>query len=146
MAQGIGSHGTLVDFKPAGSSTFTNIAELGDIQMPGYMRNEFDISSQNANIDKFVMGILRREPLTAPIFWNKAITSQQAIQTAMLDSNNTTNMTCGFRITSPDGDVLIFSGGVKELKRTQPVDGVQTANMVVRATDVFMLNGTIYGT
>ena len=145
MSQGIGSHGTLVDLKPAGSGTFTNIAELGDIQMPGYMRNEFDISSQNSNIDKFLFGILRREPLTAPIFWNKSIASQQAVQTAMLDSVVTTQMTCGFRITTPDGDVLIFSGGVKELKRTQPVDGAQTANIVIRATDVFMLNGTTYG-
>ena len=145
MAQGIGSHGTIIAIKPAGSGTFTDIAELGDIQMPGYMRNEFEVTGQNSNIDKFVFGFLRREPVTAPMFFNTTIASQQLIMTAMLDSVNTTNMTNGFRITTPDGDILLFSGGVKEFKRTQPNDGVQTANVVIRATGLFILNGVTYG-
>lgn len=145
MPQGIGSHGMLLEMKPAGSSTWTQIGEVGDIQMPGFMRNEHDITSHNRNIDTWVLGVLRRDPLTFPMFYNKAITSQQLILTAMLDSNNTTNMTNGFRLTGPDGEILIFSGGVSQFKRTQPVDGVQTANVTVRGTGNCMLDGIEYG-
>ena len=144
MAQGIGSHGTLIAMQPGGTGAFTEIAEIGDIQMPGFMRNDFDITSQGRNIDTYVMGVLRREPVTFPMFFNAAIASQVLLRTAMFDSNNATNMINGFRITTPDSDVLIFSGGVKELKRTQPVDGVQTANVVIRPTGGFMLNGVNY--
>lgn len=146
MAQGIGSHGTIVEIKPAGSSTWTAVAELGDIQLPGTMRNKHDITSHNSNIDKMVMGVLRREPMTAPMFFNKAIASQLLVRTAHLDSDNATNMTNGFRVTTPDGEVLLFSGGVSGFKRTQPVDGVQTANVEIVATGNFMLDGVEYGT
>ena len=146
MAQGISSHGTIIEIKPAGSSTWTTIAEVGDMQMPGYSRNEFDITSHNKNIDSYVLGVLRRDPVTFPLFFNKAIASQVLLQTAMLDSVVTTNMTNGFRITATDGGVLIFSGGVKEMKRTAPVDGVATANVVLRATGNFLLDGVEYGT
>lgn len=145
MAQGIGSHGTTIEFKPAGSSTWTEIAELGDIQMPGFSRNEFDITSHNRDIDSYVLGVLRRDPVTFPMFFNKAITSQLLLRTAMLDGNQTTNMANGVRITSPDGGILVFSGGVKEMKQTAPVDGVQTANVVLRPTGSFILDGTEYG-
>lgn len=145
MAQGISSHGTIIEIKPAGSSTWTTIAEVGDMQMPGYNRNEFDITSHSKNIDSWVLGVLRRDPVTFPLFFNKAIASQLLLRTAMHDSVNTTNMTNGFRITSPDADILIFSGGVKEMKQTAPVDGVQTANVTIRATGNFLLNGVEYG-
>lgn len=145
MPQGISSHGTIIEIKPAGSAIWTEIAELGDIQMPGFMRNESDITSQNRDIDAWVLGVLRRDPVTFPMFFNKAIASQLLLRTAMLDGNPVTNMTNGFRVSSPDGDVIIFSGGVKEMKQTNPVDGVQTANVVLRATGPTMVSGVVYG-
>jgi len=146
MPQGISSHGTIVSFQPAATpGTFTEIAELGDIIEPGFMRNEFDITSHNRDIDTYALGVLRRDPLSFPLFFNKAIASQLLLRTAQLDSNPTTNMANGFMMTTPDGDTFIFSGGVKEMKGTAPVDGVRTANVVLRATGVFILNGVSYG-
>lgn len=145
MPQGISSHGTIIEFKPAGSSTWTEIAEIGDIQMPGFTRNEFDITSHNRDIDAYVLGVLRRDPVTFPMFFNKAITSQGLLTTAVLNGDPATNMTCGFRITAPDTRVILFSGGVKEMKQTAPVDGVQTANVTIRATGEFWLDGVLYG-
>lgn len=145
MAQGISSHGTTIEIKPQGTSIWTEIAEVGDIQMPGFSRNEFDITSQNRDIDAYVVGVLRRDPVTFPLFFNKAIASQLLLRTAMLESDPTKNMANGFRITSPDGGIILFSGGVKEMKQTAPVDGVQTANVVIRATGSFLLDGVEYG-
>lgn len=146
MAQGIGSHGTIIEIKPAGSSTWTPIAEMGDIQMPGFTRNEFDMTSHSHDIDQLAFGVLRRDPVTFPMFFNRNIASQLLLRTAMLDGNPATNMTNGFRCTSPDGGVLTFSGGVKEFKQTAPVDGVQTANVSIRPTGAFVLDGVQYGT
>lgn len=144
--QGISSHGTIISMKPAGETTWTEIAELGDIQMPGFTKNEFDVSPHNRNIDSYVLGFLRRQPVTFPLFFNKAIDSHAMVQAAELDNDVTTNMRNGFRVQSPDGGDLLFSGGVKDMAQTNPVDGVQTANVTIRATGLFMLDGVIYGT
>src|SRR5689334_19682328 len=109
MPQGISSHGTIISIQPAGQSLFTEIGELGDIQEPGLMRNEFDITSHNRDIDTYVLGVLRRDPVTFPMFFNAAISSQLLLRDALLDGDPTTNMTNGFKFESPDGDVLIFS-------------------------------------
>lgn len=146
MPQGISSHGTIISFAPAATpGSYTEIAELGDITEPGFNRNEFDITSHNRDIDTYVFGVLRRDPLSFPMFFNKAISSQLLLRTAMLDSNPVTQMSNGFKMETPDGDVFIFSGGVKEMKGTAPVDGVRTANVVLRATGEFILNGVQYG-
>lgn len=155
MAQGIGSHGTIIEFKPAVGSaangttalvgTWVTVSELGDIQMPGTTRNEFDITSHNIDIDTYVMGVQRRDPVTFPMFFNKNILAQVALREQQFNGSQLTNMTVGFRVTSPDGDVIVFSGGVKEFKRTNPVDGVQTANVTIRASGAYSVNGVTYG-
>lgn len=145
MPQGIGSHGTVLEMKAVGTSTWVEIAEVGDMQMPGFGRNEFDITSHNRDIDAYVLGVLRRDPVTFPLFFNKAISSHTLLRSGMLDGDPTRNMSQGFRITSPDGGIIVFSGGVKDFKQTAPVDGVQTANVTLRATGSFLLDGVEYG-
>jgi len=146
--QGISSHGTIISLKPAvgaGAGTWIEIAELGDITEPGFTRNEFDITSHNRDIDTYVLGVQRRDPVSFPMFFNKNIQSQVYLRDQQLNGDPTTNMTNGFQLASPDGDLFIFSGGVKEMKGTAPVDGVRTANVVIRATGEFILNGVLYG-
>jgi len=143
--QGISSHGTVIEMMPVGETEWMEIAELGDLQMPGFTRNEFDITPHSKNIDQYVVGVLRRDPVTFPMFFNKQITSHYVLQQAQLNSDSNTNMKNGFRVSSPDGGILIFSGAVKEMKQTNPVDGVQTANVVIRATGNFILDGEEYG-
>lgn len=147
MPQGISAHGTTIEIALPGSpSSYIEIAEVGDMQMPGFTRNEFDITSHNRDIDTWILGVQRRDPVTFPLFFNKAISSHITLRDAQLNGDPTTNMNYGWRVTSPDGDILIFSGGVKEFKRTAPVDGPQTGNVVIRPTGEFILNGVRYGT
>lgn len=147
MPQGISAHGTIISFLPIGSGAgdWIEIAELGDIGGLGFTRNEFDITSHNRNIDTWIMGVLRRQPLTFPMFFNRAIASQMLLQQAMLDNDPNTNMAYGFRVQSPDGGDLIFSGGVREMTETAPVDGAKTANTTIRPTGEFWLDGELYG-
>jgi hypothetical protein len=155
MPQGISSHGTILRIKPSiadpsGASawvagTWYEVAELGDLQMPGLTRNEFDITSHNRDIDTYVLGVLRREPVTFPLFFNRAINSHKILRGMQLNGDPTTNMSVGFELSSPDGEAWLFSGGVKDMAETAPVDGVKTVNMTVRATGSFILNGVEYG-
>lgn len=136
---GVSSHGTIIARAPANNpQVFEDIAELGDIQMPGLSRNEFDTSSHNDDIDKYILGILRRDPVTFPMFFNKAVASHQKLQQAILD-----NTTDGYRITEPDGTIWICSGNVQAIKQTAPVDGVKTADVTIRLTGAFFLNGIL---
>lgn len=135
--QGISAHGTTIEIQPSATpGVWTPITQIGDIQMPGLMRNEHDITSHDKDIDTYILGVLRRDPVTFPLFFNKLITSHVMLQTAI-----DTNDVCGFRFTSPDGQVMIMSGGVQGMKETAPVDGAKTANVTLRLTGGFIRDG-----
>jgi hypothetical protein len=143
--QGISSHGTVIARKGAGDPGFVDIGEIGDITMPGLSRNEFETTSHNQDIDSYVLGVLRREPVVFPIFFNKndaTHNAQDGLQAAIIE-----NSVDAYRITqpSPDNSVWIFSGGVQAMTQAAPVDGVQTANVTIRPTGAFFLNGVEVG-
>lgn len=144
---GIASHGTVIARRPGSSGlggSFTPIGELGDITMPGLMRNEFDITSHNRDIDSYVLGVLRREPVTFPMFFDGNDATHDA--STGLWSAILSNTYDGYRITQPDGTVWMFSGRVQAMAQTAPVDGIQTANVTIRPSGAFFLNGVMYGT
>src|SRR6476646_2228208 len=65
MTLALSGHGAIIARAPiATPSTFTPIAEIKDIQLPGLDHNEFDATTHNRNIDAYVMGVLRRELFT----------------------------------------------------------------------------------
>lgn len=152
--QGLSSHGTIIRVRPAiddptasdwAAGNTVEIMELGDIQMPGLTRNEFDITSHNRDIDAYLFGVQRRNPVTFPVFFNAAIFSHRMLRVLCANNDVTTQMLNGFEVEGPDGEIIIFSGGVKEVTQTNPVDGVQTAQVTVRATGNYILNGVEYG-
>jgi hypothetical protein len=141
--QGISSHGTVISRKGALDADFVDIGEIGDITMPGLSRNEFETTSHNQDIDSYVLGVLRREPVVFPIFFNKNDATHNAatgLQKAIIE-----NAVDAYRITQPDGQEWIFSGGVQAMTQAAPVDGVQTANVTIRPTGAFLLNGIEVG-
>jgi len=144
--QGISSHGTVIERRPGPSildADWEPIGEIGDITMPGFTRNEFETTSHNQDIDSYVLGVLRREPVTFPVFFNRNDPTHDAatgLQHAII-----TNSFDGYRITAPDGQVIVFSGGVQAMTQTAPVDGVQTANVTIRPSGAFLLNGVVVG-
>lgn len=144
--EAISSHGTVISRRPASAGlggAFTPIGEIGDIQMPGLMRNEFDTTSHNQDIDRYQLGILRRDPVTFPIWYNAADATHNA--TAGLRKAIIDNSFDGYKIVQPDGDIFMFSGRVQALNQTAPVDGVQIVNVTVRPSGSFHLNGVLVG-
>lgn len=153
--QGLSAHGTIIRVRPSiadptGAAAWAagdtiEIMELGDIDGVGTTRNEFDISSHNKNIDSYIFGIPRRNPITFPVFFNKAILSHRVLRTLQANNDVATQMQNGFEVESPDGDLIIFSGGVKDMPISYPVDGPQMANVTIRPTRNYILNGVEYG-
>lgn len=137
----IGSHGTVIEHQPALTpGVFTPVGELGDITMPGLSRNEFDASTHNRDIDSYVTGILRRQPVTFPVFFNMGDSSHLALRDAITGKSRD-----GWKITSPDGEEWIFSGEITAMNETAPVDGIKTANVTIRPSGPFYLNGDLIG-
>ena len=155
MPQGISAHGFIFKVRPSipdptvanawvANTTYT-VTELGDIGGVGTTRNDFDITPHNRNIDSYIFGVARREVLTFPLFYNRAITEHRMLRTLQANNSVATQMLNGFHLESPDGDVLIFSGGVKSMTFSYPVDGPQTAQVTIRPTGNYILNGIEYG-
>lgn len=145
----ISGHGTIVavQFTPGGA--FTDIAELGDITLPSFMRNEFDATTQNRNIDKYLLGVMRRDPITFPMnFIPNETTHSAAAGLLNLMRNNTLT---GFQITiplAPSGtSVWVGSGQVKNFNNMKaPVDGKLSADVQIRLSDVMIIDGVVFGT
>jgi hypothetical protein len=136
----LSSHGTILSFQPTPGGSFVEIGELGDITPPGLMRNEFDASTHNRDIDSWVMGILRREPIAVNVFFNRNVTSHQSLRQLLIANTET-----GFKLDNPDGDEWIGSGFVKGIQGEQPVDGIQAATLTIRLSGDFFLNGVLIG-
>lgn len=136
----ISSHGTVLSFQPTPGGAFIEVGELGDISPPGLMRNEFDATVHNRDIDNWIMGVLRREPITVPVFFNRNLTSHAGLRQLLIDNEET-----GYRLDFPDGDVWIGSGFVKGIQGAAPVDGIQTGNVTIRLSGNFFLNGVEIG-
>lgn len=145
MTIAISSHGTLVARAPAATpSTYTTIAELGDLTLPGGMRNEFDATTQNINIDAYVLGVPRRSPLVLPL--NFLNTDPSHDHLTGLWKAFWTNSIDGYRITPPDGVVYIMSGQVQHIDPKSPVDGKQAADVTIRMSGVMSIGGVTFGT
>ena len=138
MPDSLSSHGTLLSVELTPGGAFTEVGELGDLTPPGLMRNEFDASTQNVDIDSWITGILRREPVTAPVFFNRNNASHAGLR-ALLIANTLT----GFKVDKPDGDEWVGSGFVRQITDAAPVDGIQAATLTVRLSGPFYLNGVL---
>lgn len=138
----LSGHGTLVA-KEDTPGVFTTIGELGDVTPPELSRNEFDTTTQNENIDSYVHGVLRRSPLTFPINFIPDNATHDHLTGLYHDI--ITNTMKGWRLTFPDGTVWISSGRVSNVRAQAPVDGKMSADVTVRFSGVFQIDGVIYG-
>ena len=137
-------HGALIAWQPSGSGAFVTIAELRDLTTPGLSRNEFDATTQNVDIDTYVLGVLRRAALQ---FTMNFIESGEpthdhitGIQRAIID-----NMMTGWRYSFPNGLTWLLSGQVQNIKITDPVDGLQSADVTIRMSGVMSIGGVVVG-
>lgn len=137
-------HGAVISYQPTPGGAWSEIAELRDISTPGLSRNEFDATTQNLDIDTYVLGVLRREPLAVSVNF---IESGEAthdhltgLQKLIIDNTIT-----GFRYTFPGGLVWIMSGQVSGVRMTDPVDGLQSADVTIRLSGAMTIGGVAVG-
>lgn len=144
MTNAISGHGTLIARAPGASGVFEDIAELGDITMPELSRNEFDATTQEKDIDAYVLGVLRRSACTISMNFLPDHASHDhltGLQKAIID-----NSIDGYRFTLPGGTpVWIMSGQVQHIAPKAPVDGKLSADVTLRFTGKFSIDGVSIG-
>lgn len=149
MTQPLSGHGAHIYRAPiATPSTFTEIAEVGDITLPGMDHNEFDAMSHNVNIDKFVMGVLRRDLFTIKLNFLPSDSTHDHL-TGLLKACFTNPVPVdGFKMIFPDlVNTWVASGQVKAVNNiVLPVDGLSTADVSIRFSDRMVINNVLIGT
>lgn len=135
------SHGTLIYHQPAATpNVFTVVPEIGDIDNLGTMRNTFDVSVHNEDIDTYVVGIMRRDVVSFPMNYVAA----DVVHIAMRTSHYAGHVD-GWKVKWPDDDVMIFSGAISNMGKPAPVDGALRQTIAIRPSGLFSYNGTIIG-
>ena len=129
----ISGHGTLVQRETA-PGTFTTIAELGAVTPPPLSRNEFDATTQNLNIDTYVLGVLRRGQMTIPMNFLPTDGTQNHITGLYKALITEPPPIEGYKIKYPDAGATewVMSGQVQGIAPTAPVDGLLSANVTIR--------------
>lgn len=149
MTTPLSGHGAHIYRAPqATPTTFTEIAEVGDITLPGLDHNEFDAMSHNVNIDKYVLGVLRRDLFTIKLNFLPSDPTHDHL-TGLIKACVTNPVpTDGFKIIFPDlVNTWIASGQVKSVNNISlPVDGLSTADVSIRFSDRMTINGVLIGT
>lgn len=149
MTNPLSGHGAHIYRAPVATpSTFTEIAEVGDIQLPGLDHNEFDAMSHNVNIDKFVFGVLRRDLFTIKLNFLPSDPTHDHL-TGLIKAATTNPVPMdGWKIIFPDlVNTWVASGQVKNVNSIiLPVDGLSTANVGIRFSGQMVINGVLIGT
>lgn len=144
----LSGHGAVISRAPiATPSTFTPIAEVGDIQLPGLDHNEFDAMIHNVNIDQYVLGVLRRDLFTIKMNFLPSDPTHDHL-TGLIKACVTNPVPIdGFKMVFPDGvNTWIASGQVKSVNNiTLPVDGLSTADVGIRFSGRMTINGVLIG-
>jgi hypothetical protein len=140
----LSGHGSLVYRAPAASPfTFTMIAEVGDISLPELMRNDFDATTQDINIDTYIVGVPRRNEVSLAMNFVPANGTQDhltGLQRAFIDGTFD-----GYKFTTPGGLIWIASGFVKGVAPKAPVDGKLAADVKIRLSGQMWINGMLVG-
>ncbi len=136
------THGTLLAVQLTVGGAFTTIAEINEITIPGRSRNEFDASTQNENIDAWVLsGLMRRTPLKLKVNYIPTNATQSAV--AGMDKLFNDKTMTGYRTTYPDGTYIISSGQIQAIGE---IAAKLTAEYTIRFSSVYNNNGSTIGT
>jgi Lambda phage tail tube protein, TTP len=141
----ISGHGTLVQKATAALPlTFVTIAELGAVTPPPLSRNEFDATTQNLNIDTYVLGVLRRGQMTVPMNFIPTDPTQNHIAGLYKSLITEPPPVEGYRIQYPDvgATVWVMSGQVQGIAPTAPVDGLLSANVTIRFSGKMIISNS----
>jgi hypothetical protein len=148
MTLPLSGHGAHIYRAPiATPSTFTEIAEVGDITLPGLDHNEFDGTSHNRNIDAYVLGVLRRELFQIKVNFLPSDSTHDHVAGLLKATVTNPVPMDGFKMVFPDlVNTWVASGQVKSVNNiTLPVDGISTADVGVRFSGQMVINNVLIG-
>lgn len=148
MTLPLSGHGAKLYRAPAATpSTFTEIAEVGDITLPGLDHNEFDATSHNRNIDAYVLGVLRRDLFTIKLNFLPQDATHDHLTGLIKAAVTNPVPTDGFKMVFPDlVTTWVASGQVKSVNNiVLPVDGLSTADVGIRFSGQMTINGVVIG-
>lgn len=148
MTLPLSGHGAKVSRAKAATPTvFEEIAEVGDITLPGLDHNEFDATSHNRNIDAYVLGVLRRDLFTIKMNFLPTDVTHDHLTGLIKAAITNPVPTDGFKIVFPDlVTTWVASGQVKQVNNiVLPVDGLSTADVGIRFSGLMTINGVIIG-
>ena len=144
----LSGHGAIIQRAPVATpSTFTTIAEVGDIQMPGLDHNEFDALQHNENIDSWVLGVLRRDLFTIRLNFLPSNATHDHLTGLIKACITNPAPLDGFKMIFPDlVNTWVASGYVKNINNiTLPVDGLSTADVGIRFSGRMVINNVLIG-
>lgn len=138
----LSGHGMIISRKAGGAGPFVDIAELGDVTPPELSRNEFDATTQAEDIDSYVLGVLRRGAVTFPMNFipsNATHDHLTGLYNGIIDKTMD-----GWQFAHADsGFAMIASGQVQKVTVKAPVDGKLSADVTVRLSGGFTINGVV---
>jgi len=142
----LSGHGTMVAVQLTPGGVFTDIAEMGDVTPPEFSRNEFDATTQNEDIDAYVLGVLRRGAFQVPLNWIPDNNTHDHLTGVykLLFNNTITGWRVRFPQVTPAID-WIMSGAVQALSPKAPVDGKLATDMTIRLSGVMTIGGVVVG-
>jgi len=144
----LSGHGTHIYRAPiATPTTFTEIAEVGDITLPGLDHNEFDALNHNTNIDAYELGVLRRDLFTIKLNFLPSDGTHDHLTGLIKATITNPPPMDGFKIIFPDlVNTWVASGQVKSVNNiVAPVDGLSTADVGIRFSGRMVINGVLIG-
>jgi hypothetical protein len=145
------SHGTLISYQQTPGGAFTEIAELGDLALPGTDREEFNATVHNRKTDDWVLsGIMTREPLTFPMNFLPGNATHDHL--TGLYYHHINKIFSGYRVVIPvdpttldPGITWVMSGQVKAIKPAAPVQGKLSADVTIRFSGLMTIGGVTIG-
>lgn len=146
MTIALSGHGTLLQRALAATPfTYVTIAEVGDITAPGLTRNDFEALTQDRNIDAYILGVLRREPLQIAINYLPADASHDHLTGLTKAIITEPPPMDGYKIIFPGAIAWIMSGQCKAFQPKAPVDGKLVADVTIRLSGQMYLGGVLVG-
>ena len=141
----LASHHTVVSVQLTPGGAFTEIAEQGDLTIPGGSRNEFPAHTQIENVDSYVVsGLMMRGPLKMQLNWIPSNATHDHLTGLRKLFND--NVATGWKQVFPDNTTIISSGKIKALGDiSAPVDGKLALDIEVRFSGVYSYAGVIVG-
>jgi hypothetical protein len=143
-------HGASIamEMTPLVSGVFTVVPEIGEeISWPEFSTPETNVTTHDQDIDSWIPGVPMRGPFTFSVYFRHDNAVHQELQSAPHDG-----VKRGWRLRGRNGsagvDEVIASGFIQSFGPIThpPREGVRKANVVVRFSGPYWLNGVQYGT